>query len=113
MWLSLRFHEEASVALWQASPKEIGAAVGRGLEATPLGRVPVTDLAVTRWEYASPVFDPGYLERLRAFLARSQRSPRLAFAGDYLVGPFAEGALSSGLRAASEVLQTLQHAPAS
>ena len=35
------------------------------------------------------------------------RSPRLAFAGDYLVGPYTEMALTSGMRAATEVVTTL------
>jgi predicted NAD/FAD-dependent oxidoreductase len=52
-----------------------------------------------------PQFRAGYLPQLAAFLGRSAaiRSPRLAFAGDYLVGPYTEAALTSGLRAANEI----------
>jgi predicted NAD/FAD-dependent oxidoreductase len=54
-----------------------------------------------------PQFRAGYLPRLRAFLARHDRSPRLAFAGDYLVGPYTEAALTSGLRAATTLAREL------
>ena len=54
-----------------------------------------------------PQFHAGYLRHLRAFLSRSERSPRLVFAGDYLVGPYTEAALTSGLRAANEVIRSL------
>jgi oxygen-dependent protoporphyrinogen oxidase len=57
-----------------------------------------------------PKFAPGYLPRLAAFLERPERTPRLAFAGDYLVGPYAEMALVSGMRAAAEILRELEAA---
>ena len=57
-----------------------------------------------RWPLMLPKFAPGHLPRLAAFLARTERTPRLAFAGDYLVGPYAEMALVSGVRAAEEIL---------
>jgi predicted NAD/FAD-dependent oxidoreductase len=50
-----------------------------------------------------PQFYPGYHRALARFLAREDRSRRLFFAGDYLVGPYTEAALTSGLRAAEEV----------
>jgi predicted NAD/FAD-dependent oxidoreductase len=54
-----------------------------------------------------PRFGPGHLPRLAAFLRRMDRSPRMAFAGDYLIAPTAEAALTSGMRAASEIVRTL------
>ena len=51
------------------------------------------------------VVAPGYLHRLDSFLSRVDRSPRLAFAGDYLVGPYVEGAVTSGIRAATEIVR--------
>jgi oxygen-dependent protoporphyrinogen oxidase len=54
-----------------------------------------------------PQFHAGYLGHLRSFLERGERTPRLAFAGDYLVGPYTEAALTSGLRAANEIALSL------
>jgi protoporphyrinogen oxidase len=77
------------------------------LARTPVGRLEPMDTAVHRWDPMMPQFHAGYLRHLRAFLGRSERTPRLAFAGDYLVGPYTEAALTSGLRAANEVVRSL------
>ena len=50
-----------------------------------------------------PIFYPGYLSSLVRFGRRIDRSPRLSFAGDYLIGPGVESALTSGMRAAAEI----------
>ena len=60
----------------------------------------VRDARVSRSEWMLPRFVPGAGGRLAAFLRRGERSPRLAFAGDYLVGTNAEAAVTSGMRAA-------------
>jgi predicted NAD/FAD-dependent oxidoreductase len=62
---------------------------------------------VHRWPAMLPQFGAGSLRLLARFQARMARSPRLAFAGDYLVGPHAEGALTSGMRAATEIARGL------
>jgi predicted NAD/FAD-dependent oxidoreductase len=54
-----------------------------------------------------PLFYAGYLPRLAAFHARAEHSPRLAFAGDYLIGPYTEMALTSGMRAATEIARAV------
>ncbi len=56
-----------------------------------------------RWPELVPQFYPGYIRSLAAFQQRRERSDRLFFAGDYLVGPYTEAALTSGLRAAEDV----------
>ncbi len=43
------------------------------------------------------------IRALAAFKERRQRSDRVFFAGDYLVCPYTEAALTSGLRAADDV----------
>jgi protoporphyrinogen oxidase len=50
-----------------------------------------------------PIFHPGYLASLIRFGRRIGRSPRLFFAGDYLVGPGLESSITSGLRTAAEI----------
>jgi predicted NAD/FAD-dependent oxidoreductase len=54
------------------------------------------------------VFPRGTLSRLETFGVRIDRSPRLVFAGDYLIGPTVEGALTSGMQAASRVIRALE-----
>jgi protoporphyrinogen/coproporphyrinogen III oxidase len=55
------------------------------------------------WAAAMPKFPPGRFRELSRFQSR-QRGPGLFFCGDYLMGPFLEAAVSTGLRAAEGVL---------
>ena len=77
------------------------------LARTPIGRLKPQAAVVHRWSPMLPQFGAGYLPRLARFQGRLERSPRLAFAGDYLVGPYTEAALTSGLRAATEIARGL------
>lgn len=61
---------------------------------------------VYRWPLAVPLFEVGYIRRLRTFIESSSVSDRLAFAGDYLGGPFIEGAVTSRLEAAGRLVET-------
>jgi oxygen-dependent protoporphyrinogen oxidase len=97
----------AAARLWEASDAAVADLVLENLAATPLGRLRPFDFAVHRWPAMLPQFGPRYLRRLEIFLGRLDRSPRLAFAGDYLVGPYTEAALSSGMRAATEIARLL------
>ena len=93
--------------MWDAPDAAIVDLVLKNLGRTPIGRLVVCDAAVHRWDPMLPQFYAGYLPHLAAFLARRDRSPRLAFAGDYLVGPYTEAALTSGLRAATDIPKML------
>ncbi len=97
--------EETARRLWDAPDSEVIDCVVANLARTPIGRLHPAQGVVHRWPEMLPQFRPGYLPALAAFLRRSDRSPRLAFAGDYLVGPYTEAALVSGLRAAAEILR--------
>lgn len=58
-----------------------------------------------RWQEALPFFDVGHFERLRQFhdgKIEDQNEP-IAFAGDYIGGPFMEGAFTSGVQAAGRL----------
>jgi hypothetical protein len=65
------------------------------------------DYAVLRVPDAWPRFEPDDVRRLARFQQRFERSPRLVFAGDYLMAPSSDAALASGLRAAAELERML------
>jgi oxygen-dependent protoporphyrinogen oxidase len=65
------------------------------------------DYSVLRFVDAWPRFEAEDVRRLARFQQRLERSPRLAFAGDYLMAPSADAALASGLRAAAELERAL------
>lgn len=94
---------EVAARLWDAPDDAVVSHVLDALARTPIGRLAPIASAVHRWDPMLPQFHAGYLGHLAAFEARRERSPRLAFAGDYLLGPYTEMALTSGMRAATEV----------
>jgi oxygen-dependent protoporphyrinogen oxidase len=99
----------AAARMWSQPDGDIVDLVLANLARTPIGGLVPSAAVVHRWDPMLPQFRVGYLRALAAFLGRRDRSPRLAFAGDYLVGPYTEAALTSGLRAAQEVQQLFEH----
>ena len=99
--------EATTERAWQASDAEIETLVRDGLSTTPIGHVAPARTLVNRHSAIAPVFYPSYLARLARFNGRLDRTPRLAFCGDYLVGNGAEAALTSGMRAASQIAHGL------
>ena len=93
----------AAARLADAPDTAIAELALENLARTPIGLLAPMDAVVHRWSPMLPQFYAGYLPRLARFHGRLERSPRLAFAGDYLVGPYTEAALTSGLRAATEI----------
>ena len=106
--LTVSLADSAVRRLFQAKDEEILGFVLDTLSRTPLGPVSVHGSRVHRWKHARPIFPRGALSRLEHFRVGGRRSPRLAFAGDYLVGPTVEGALTSGMQAASQVARSLE-----
>jgi oxygen-dependent protoporphyrinogen oxidase len=101
--LSATLNTLATERMWHESDEAILTLVLSNLEHTPIGQLQLVDSLVCRWDPMLPQFYPGYLPHLAHFLARDDRSPRLAFAGDYLIGPYTEAAVTSGVRAAEEI----------
>ncbi len=93
----------ATDRLWEAEDGEVLEFVDRELARTPIGRLVCEGHAISRTASMYPIFYPGYLSSAVRFGRRIDRSPRLFFAGDYLVGPGVESALASGVRAAEEI----------
>ncbi len=103
--LCVSLDEAAAQTFRDAPDAEAVAHVLRSLARTPLAGLEVAHAVVRRG--AVPRFAPGSLRRLSAFTSRVERSPRIAFAGDYLLGPGLEAAVTSGMRAATDVVRSL------
>jgi protoporphyrinogen oxidase len=103
--LDVSLDEAAAGALREAPDGEVVAQALRALARTPFAGLEVAHAVVRRG--AVPRFGPGSLRRLAAFDGRVERSPRLAFAGGWLVGPGLEAVVTSGMRAATEVVRGL------
>lgn len=100
--------DEASAReLREATDADVVAHALRGLARTPLAGPEVAHAVVRRSVHGVPRFAPGSLRRLAIFQSRVDRSPRLAFAGEYLIGPGLEGEATSGMRAATDVVRAL------
>lgn len=106
--LSAVLTSDAATRMWQAPDREVIDLVCENFARTPIGALAPVGSALHRYPLMLPLFRPGSAGRLASFLSRSDRSPRLAFAGDYLVGPSAEAAVTSGMRAATEIAHLLQ-----
>lgn len=95
------FSEDLAAELMDAPDEAVIEALKSELAKLPLrGLDTIEAYAVHRWPALVPQFYPGYHRALRRFLRRTGRTPRVFFAGDYLIGPYTEAALTSGLRAA-------------
>ena len=98
------FSEDYAAELMHRPDADVVEALHGELRKLPLRGLDRTEgHAVHRWPELVPQFYPGYIRSLAAFLQRRERSDRLFFAGDYLVGPYTEAALTSGIRAAGDV----------
>ncbi|HXK26528.1 MAG TPA: FAD-dependent oxidoreductase [Myxococcota bacterium] len=94
---------DASLRMHRAPDASIADLAVENLAYGRFGAPRPCDYAVQRHPDAWPRFAAADVRRLARFLQRFERSPRLAFAGDYLTAPSADAALASGLRAAAEL----------
>lgn len=62
---------------------------------------------IHRWPLAIPRFTVGHVVNVSKFKASTLELPGIAFAGDYLSGPYIDGAVRSGLEAACTISRQL------
>ncbi len=106
------FSEDYAAELMGRSDADIVEALHGELRKLPIRGLDKTEgHAVHRWPDYVPQFYHGYVRALAAFKERRARSGRVFFAGDYLVAPYTEAALTSGLRAAADVEARFAVAP--
>jgi len=71
-------------------------------ELRQLYRVQFESMEIKEWTSGMPKFPPGRYRQITEFQQRDRR-PGLYFCGDYLLGPFIEGAVTTALRAAESI----------
>jgi protoporphyrinogen oxidase len=71
-----------------------------------LYRMEAQSVKVAEWSAGMPKFPPGRYFQIQQFQGRRRR-PGLFFCGDYLMGPFVEAAVTTGLRAADAVVDSV------
>lgn len=101
--LRVQLHDEVAARLWAQSDEEVASFVHDALARTPLGPPESTEAVVQRFDPFLPRLATGHARALRRFRSRPGATPRLVFAGDYLLGCGVEAALASGVRAAREI----------
>lgn len=111
--LSVWLHEDFARAIMQKSDEEIFAAVKTEL-ARVCPWVTSADLAdhdLQKWPHAMPKFAHGHLVAVSEFMKDGQGEQNVFFCGDYLNGPWTEGALRCGERVAEQVKTKLAFTP--
>ena len=64
---------------------------------------------VKRWQMALPKYEAGYVNKVLAFREAVSARPMVVFAGDYLDGPYVDGAIRSGAKAAETLIARVVH----
>jgi protoporphyrinogen oxidase len=98
---------DAAARMHRASDASVADLVLENLAYSPVGRLRPDGFAVWRHADLAPRFDAAHCRRLARFTARLERSPRLAFAGDFLAGPSTDAAVASGAWASAEISRAL------
>jgi protoporphyrinogen/coproporphyrinogen III oxidase len=87
----------------EADPAELTQELHKLYSISPLHTEPF------EWKQGMPKFPPGRYREITEF-QRRQRRPGLFFCGDYLLGPFIEGAITTGLRTAEAIVARFENA---
>jgi oxygen-dependent protoporphyrinogen oxidase len=87
------------------SDKEIHNIVTKPLSVDLMTALESGEWRIQRWMEAIPEFNVGHLRKLHSFANGEIETPdaRVVFAGDYIGGPFMEGAFTSGIEAAARL----------
>jgi oxygen-dependent protoporphyrinogen oxidase len=95
--------------LCRKSDKQIEAILSEGIELDLEPARKSGEWRVQKWPEALPYFDVGYIKQLKTFMDGEIEDPvePLTFAGDYLGGPFIDGAFVSGIKAAMRLEEKL------
>ena len=80
----------------------VAAFVKRELSQNILNYIAGPLISTYEWKSGMPKFPPGRYRQIAAFRSRKRR-PGLFFCGDYLMGPFVEAAITTGMEAAESI----------
>ncbi|MEZ4292672.1 MAG: FAD-dependent oxidoreductase [Myxococcota bacterium] len=106
-WLRVSLQLDAVDAHWNDSDQALVHKLDSTFRGSPLGALPAGPSRVERLREIISVQGRGAIGRRERFLARSERTPRLAFATEALTSPDLEGRVTAGMRAAAEVIHEL------
>lgn len=106
-WIRLTLDVSAVDAHWNESDAVLIQKVDSAFRGSPLGALPDGPSRVERLPEIISVQGRGALARRDRFQARSEHSPRLAFATSALTTPDLEGRVTAGMRAAVDVTREL------
>lgn len=110
--VTVGLHEQTARGLLQADDDQIMARVrAEFLRLMPqLDPAAVEPYDLQRWTEAMPKFSCDHIARVRDFQTRGQGEAGLYLCGDYLNGPWLEGACRTGQQAARQLCRDLEEA---
>ena len=107
-WVRISLDVAAVDDHWNMSDAALVQKLDATFRGSPLGALPEGPSRVDRLPEIISVQGRGALARRDRFVARSERSPRLAFATSALATPDLEGRVTVGMRAAAEISRELE-----
>ncbi len=107
-WIRVSLEHGSVDAHWNDADSALVQKLDATFRGSPLGALPEGPSRVERLDEIISVQGRGALARRERFLARSERTPRLAFATAALTTPDLEGRVTAGMRAAAEASRELE-----
>ncbi len=106
-WIRISLNVASVDDHWHMSDRDLIQKIDGTFRGSPLGTLPDGPTRVERLSEIISVQGRGALSRRDCFLARTERSPRIAFATSALATPDLEGRVTAGMRAAAETVDEL------